>query len=253
MDIKSNKLNIGGKTLPSYHRWISVLTAGIKATPAGKPPVIVLDEFASKLLERDLSECLGDESGASETVRAFRHCFETYAGDILERTVNHLTELGFEEIDATITASRGGSHDSGYMSVLYRPRADWVDFQLFDGYVHYGIDDNSFTDYGNGSLADKTKERKFKIVAKDQENQKKIDELSAVVEAVAKAFGMYVYISGTGSENYPTIQALLDISTPNGPVMRKFSLTFENSFAELVSLVPIETPVLTFTKKDLKE
>lgn len=250
MDIKSNKPNIGSKTLPTYRRWISVLTAGIKATPVGKPPSIALDDFAGKLFERDLSECLGDETSTSSTTQALRHCFEIYAGDVLERTVNRLTGVGFEEIDATVTASRGSSHESGYMSVLYRPRADWVDFQLSDGYVHYGVYDNSFADRGNESLSDKTKERKFKIVAKNQENQKKVDELSAVVEALAKDFGMYVYICGTGSENYPTIQALLDVPTPNGPVLRKYSLTFENSFAELVSLVPPGASLLSFTKKD---
>ena len=254
MDIKRAKITTAQNPLASYQRWINLLAQTIRKTPVGKTPKVNFDPFTGSVFERELAANLAVSDKGADVVKALRYCFETLAASTLEKVINGLTQLGFEEIDASIGATIAplskDQQKSGYMNLVYRPKGDQVYFQLGDGYMHYGITGNDLVDKGVEYCAEAAEQRKFKIVAKDPKDQSIVDGLCGLVESIGKQAGLYVVVGATGGGNYPTLQTIRDIPTPGGIVLRKLSLTFESSFAELVSIVPVETPVLPFIKKD---
>lgn len=254
MDIKRAKITTAQNPLASYQRWIDLLAQTIRKTPVGKNPKVNFDPFTASVFERELAANLAVSDKGADVVKALRHCFETLAASTLEKVINGLTQLGFEEIDASIGASTApfskDRFNSGYMNLVYRPKGGWANFQLTDGYMHYGLPGNDMVDYGVSECAKAAEQRRFKIVAKDPKDQGVVEKLCDLIESIGKQAGLYVVIGATGADNYPTFQAICDIPTPGGIVLRKVSLTFESSFVELVSIVPTETPVLPFTKKD---
>lgn len=143
-------------------------------------------------------------------------------------------------------ATPGGPGASCGFQVNYvHPRLDKL-VLIADTYYYVG----GTGEPDNSVFEELSQKYQFQVVAKDPGHQPLVDTLEAIVRKIADDSKMVLVTLPTGELNYPTIQALSEVSTPYGLCIHKMSVSFTHAPVELRSVVPSETPVLPFIKKD---
>ena len=249
MEIKPNKGTFQVKPLPNQGRWSGKICDRFFETTKEKTPTVFLgnDSFHKKLLEQDILFALNGGSAKAkripETVKGLRYCFDKY-GLLTFRTVFAVLARNFEgengmrwgaQEDALIDSDRDEMHY--IFQVSYQSEELNGSAAISDTYIQ---NTGEWVPIGNNPFENMCEVHKNRVVAKDPINQPKIDVLEAMIRKIAKDVGLVVVIVSNGELNYPTIQAVGEVSTPYGPCVRKVTVSFSQEYAELVTAVPVD-------------
>ena len=258
MKIKSAKRTDQVNPLPKQERWHDKICERFFATVDEPCPRFFGpgEEFHRGLFEQDIFYATEKKyvkpNKLPGYVKAVRDCFDQY-GITTFRTVFGALARTFDGNPGLIMgaeskriATPDGPGDSCGFQVNYvHPQLDKL-VLIADTYYYVG----GTGEPDNSVFEELSQKYQFQVVAKDPGHQPLVDTLEAIVRKIADDSKMVLVTLPTGELNYPAIQALSEVSTPYGLCIHKMSVSFTHAPVELRSVVPSETPVLPFIKKD---